>query len=359
MYLFAEDIVCDEVKTDGSSSGVIAMSNENDEIMDNMDEIGVGRMGIGMGGRRLSEPDEEWSTPLAKISRLVFDHESWMNAREILEVPSAACRKVGDEARSLAARHVIDRIREKDYLDKIQKVAPRLRSAVELLSKPDADYVYPPFRFVVNQLRKKHPEIYTSVVQNVGLRIPHDMKPTTMLVSMAKYVIEDPRGETMMDWGKFTAILGLCGALAIDSVEADYSEGVAEVVDTFGLIVEQVMGEWILSEECGGGWEGFIRENHYDPILSPIPRTLIILTLGLLVVILIARFTYNVWALITYVPPDPDKFWKKWGLAYPSKYCSVELTGPGTIGGYSYAINSVCERPTNPLEFLYSVYVNS
>ena len=39
---------------------------------------------------------------------------------------------------------------------------------MELLSKPDADYVFPPFQFVVNQLREKYPEVYDSVVFKVG-----------------------------------------------------------------------------------------------------------------------------------------------------------------------------------------------
>ncbi len=67
----------------------------------------------------------------------------------------------------MASRHIIDRLKEKQYLEKIHKVAPRLRSAVELLSKPDADYVFPPFQFVVNQLRVKYPEVYDSVVEKV------------------------------------------------------------------------------------------------------------------------------------------------------------------------------------------------
>ena len=71
------------------------------------------------------------------------------------------------QARSIVARHIIDRIRERQYLDKIHSVAPRLRSAVELLSKPDADYVYPPFRFVLTQMLEKHPQVYTSVVKTV------------------------------------------------------------------------------------------------------------------------------------------------------------------------------------------------
>lgn len=38
---------------------------------------------------------------------------------------------------------------------------------MELLSKPDGDYVYPKFQFVVNELRRKYPEVYTSVLDNV------------------------------------------------------------------------------------------------------------------------------------------------------------------------------------------------
>lgn len=48
--------------------------------------------------RRISrEEDEDWSTPVAKILQLYYDHESWQQAQEILEGPTAVCRKIGDE----------------------------------------------------------------------------------------------------------------------------------------------------------------------------------------------------------------------------------------------------------------------
>jgi hypothetical protein len=62
-------------------------------------------------------------------------------------------------------------LNEAHLLNRIHKVAPRLRSAVELLSKPDADYVYPKFQFVVNELRKKYPNVYNSVLDNVSISI--------------------------------------------------------------------------------------------------------------------------------------------------------------------------------------------
>jgi hypothetical protein len=43
------------------------------------------------------DDDEEWSTPVTKILRLPFDHESWQHAHEILDAPSPQSRKVGDE----------------------------------------------------------------------------------------------------------------------------------------------------------------------------------------------------------------------------------------------------------------------
>jgi len=75
------------------------------------------------------------------------------------------------QARGLASRHVIDRLQEKQYLEQIKNVAPQLRSAVELLSKPDADYLYPPVQFVVNELRSKYPQVYDSVVSKVNTQI--------------------------------------------------------------------------------------------------------------------------------------------------------------------------------------------
>jgi hypothetical protein len=82
---------------------------------------------------------------------------------------------------------------------------------VELLSKPDGDYVYPKFQFVVNNLRRKYPEVYTSVINKLELHIPTDMKPSTILVSLAKSTVENSFGQLEMDWGKFVALLGLAG----------------------------------------------------------------------------------------------------------------------------------------------------
>ena len=73
------------------------------------------------------------------------------------------------QSRSLAARHVIDRLKEKNLLANIGEQSPRLRSAVELLSKPDADFVYPAVSFMANQIREKYPDIYNSVTARVSL----------------------------------------------------------------------------------------------------------------------------------------------------------------------------------------------
>lgn len=43
------------------------------------------------------DPDEEWSTPFMKISKLTSDDSSWLDAKEIIDPPSAACHKIGDE----------------------------------------------------------------------------------------------------------------------------------------------------------------------------------------------------------------------------------------------------------------------
>lgn len=51
--------------------------------------------------RIMREEDEEWSTPVAKILQLYYDHESWQQAQEILEGPTAYCRKIGDEVRNI------------------------------------------------------------------------------------------------------------------------------------------------------------------------------------------------------------------------------------------------------------------
>ena len=82
MHFFGEDTLCDETPEEGTLTAGARNTSDIMRIRTDLME---------------SEIDEEWSTPLAKISRLFYDHESWSYAREILEVPTAACRKVGDE----------------------------------------------------------------------------------------------------------------------------------------------------------------------------------------------------------------------------------------------------------------------
>ncbi len=45
----------------------------------------------------------------------------------------------------------------------------------------------------------------------VELKIPNDMRPSTILVSLAKSTVENTFGLLEMDWGKFAALLGLAG----------------------------------------------------------------------------------------------------------------------------------------------------
>jgi len=91
--MFSENLSCDKLE---SGSGSSFASSRNTV------EIGSTSRPFTFQGQPpedliYSEIDEEWSTPLAKITRLYYDHESWSHAREILEVPSPGCKKVGDE----------------------------------------------------------------------------------------------------------------------------------------------------------------------------------------------------------------------------------------------------------------------
>lgn len=192
-----------------------------------------------------------------------------------------------------------------------------------------------------------------------------------MLVSMAKYVLEDAHGNIEMNWGKFTALLCLSGALAIDSIEAGYPEGLVHVVDTFGLIVEQVMGEWILSPNGGNGWVGFIKQNQYQPILSPIPRTIVILTIIAIMLYFLGQFLYTVitksFELYLFMSTIPETlFWRKWGNIYSQSKCALEFNSPNRNVTLSIEENpttyylekwSVCPNPINFLEALYVNYI--
>jgi len=174
----------------------------------------------------------------------------------------------------------------------------------------------------------------------IGIRIPEDIKPKTVVVTIAKRVFENTSGDVENNWGKFVSLLGLCGALAVDSVEAGYPDGVTEVVDTFGLVVEHIMGEWILSE--GGGWEGFIQQNQYEPILSPIPRTIVIVSVAILFLYVLFR------VLLLHFDfyedesrGDLSRFRQDMGMEFQADADGGPLT---------------CPKPRNPSEYLYSLY---
>lgn len=140
------------------------------------------------------------------------------------------------------------------------------------------------------------------------------------------------------------------GALAVDSVKAGYPEGVAEVVEAFGDIVEQVLGEWILSE--GGGWEGFIELNVYTAKLPPVPRTIIILCALSIVLYILCRLVFS--TIITpllnigFLDTQDEEalFFQKWYGIYPAGYCDIPLEAGG---------RDTCSLPTNPSQlYLFS-----
>lgn len=170
------------------------------------------------------------------------------------------------------------------------------------------------------------------------------MKPSRMLVSLAKSTIEDEYGEIKMSWGKFVALLGLCGALAVDSVEESYPDGVAEIVETFGIIVEQVMGEWISGE--GGGWDGFIRLNVYKARIPPVPRTIFIVFMFLVALYSLYYMFVAVLTMLLQTDSNVDLL-RSWNTP-EQPYCSS-----GTF--------NVCPKPLDPLQYLYArqLYRNS
>lgn len=89
MNIFAESLISDELEISGGRSSYGRSRHTLPVVNPPFNQLE-------------SEFDDEWSTPLAKISRLYYDHESWSYAREILEAPSPACRKVGDEVWNIA-----------------------------------------------------------------------------------------------------------------------------------------------------------------------------------------------------------------------------------------------------------------
>lgn len=191
------------------------------------------------------------------------------------------------------------------------------------------------------------------------IRIPSEMKPSHMLVSLAKSTIEDQYGEIRMSWGKFVALLGLCGALAVDSVEAGYPDGVAEIVETFGIIVEQAMGDWILTKKQfggGGGWDGFITLNVYKARIPPVTRTVFIIFMFLLTFYFL--YSLIVMALTMIFQRDTSlDFWWKWYTVYPDRgYCHVGFETFFETRKF-ISLSGTCPNPNTPLQYLYALKV--
>lgn len=139
------------------------------------------------------------------------------------------------------------------------------------------------------------------------------------------------------------------GALAVDSVKAGYPEGVAEVVEAFGVIVEQVLGEWILSD--GGGWEGFIELNVYTAKLPPVLRTIIILCALSIVVYLLFYLIMSTALVLLHslgvLGEDEEMlFFQKWYGIYPKAYCTEKLDA---MGGKSFS-------PVDPFQYLLALH---
>lgn len=176
-----------------------------------------------------------------------------------------------------------------------------------------------------------------------------------MLVSLAKSTIEDQYGEIQMTWGKFVALLGLCGALAVDSVEVGYPDGVAEIVETFGIIVEQAMGEWILADKPfgGGGWEGFIMMNVYKAKIPPVPRTLFIIFMFLVILYLLYLFFFALLTMLLHTDINA-LWWRKWYTVDPEQgYCYTELKE--LFSKTFISLRGDCPRPKTPLEYFYAL----
>ncbi|GIY84833.1 bcl-2-related ovarian killer protein homolog A, partial [Caerostris extrusa] len=112
------------------------------------------------------------------------------------------------------------------------------------------------------EMERTHPELFQSVIENVGLySLPSEGGVQNLLHALAVELFR----EGHVTWGRIVALYAMAGALAVDCVKLGHPEFVLGLVQVVGNCVERDLGNWIIQQ---GGWASLLTRFKKTPTLQ-------------------------------------------------------------------------------------------
>ncbi|XP_023238696.1 bcl-2-related ovarian killer protein-like [Centruroides sculpturatus] len=188
-------------------------------------------------GRRLPPP-RRWSAAVGWRGGAVGSGGGGgaVTRGEIVEQAMAACgRYLRFKLRSRLAAH--------------KKLGlQRLKSVGGPAGDPPVARVSAEIRRLADELEKRHPELYRSVIENVGLQtLNNETAVRNLFLALARRILEPE-----VTWGRIVALYALAGSLALDCVRLGHPEFVPCLVQNVGTLMETNVAQWIAQQ---GGWK--------------------------------------------------------------------------------------------------------
>lgn len=127
----------------------------------------------------------------------------------------------------------------------------RLKSVSSLTGDPVVIQVFTQIRQLADELEKRHPKLYRSVTENVGLQtLTSETVVQNLFLALAHMILGND-----ITWGRIIALYTVAGSLAMDCVRLGHPEYVLCLVQNMGTLVERDVCQWIAQQ---GGWKTLI-----------------------------------------------------------------------------------------------------
>ncbi|GFS79930.1 bcl-2-related ovarian killer protein homolog B [Nephila pilipes] len=170
---------------------------------------------------------------------------------------------VVEQAKSLCGKYLRAKLRNCALLHK-KLGLQRLKSVSHLPSPTpwSSTEVAMELRELGLEMERTHPELFQSVIENVGLySLPSEGGVQNLLHALASELFR----EGQVTWGRIVALYAMAGALAVDCVKLGHPEFVLGLVQVVGNCVERDLGNWIVQQ---GGWPALLTRFKKTPSLQ-------------------------------------------------------------------------------------------
>ncbi|KFM81480.1 bcl-2-related ovarian killer protein-like [Stegodyphus dumicola] len=167
---------------------------------------------------------------------------------------------VVEQAKSLCGKYLRSKLRSCALLHK-KLGLQRLKSVSHLPSSAlwSSAEVALELRELGLEMERSHPELFQSVLENVGLySLPSECGVQNLLHALAAELFREGR----VTWGRIVALYAMAGALAVDCVKLGHPEFVLGLVQVVGNCVERDLGSWIIQQ---GGWTALLTRFKKSP----------------------------------------------------------------------------------------------